>query len=39
MQFEFIIGIDNDPTTNLEVIANSFNDFFVKVGKYIVENI
>ena len=38
MQSEFII--DNDPTTNSEVIANSyFNDFFVDVGKSLAENI
>ena len=37
MQSEFII--DNDPTTNSEVIANSFNDFFVNVGKNFAENI
>ena len=37
MQSEFII--DNDPTTNSEVIANSFNDFFVNVGKNLAENI
>ena len=35
MQSEFII--DNDPTTNPEVIANSFNDFFVNVGKILLK--
>ena len=37
MQSEFII--DTVPTTNPEVIANSFNDFFVNVGKNLAENI
>ena len=37
MQSEFII--DNDPTTNSEVIANSFNDFSVNVDKNLAENI
>ena len=37
VQSEFII--DSDPTTNSEVIANSFNDFFVNVGKNLAENI
>ena len=35
MQSEFII--DNYPTTKSEVIANSFNDFFVNVGKNLAE--
>ena len=37
MQSEFIIV--NDPTTNSEVIANSFNDFIANVGKNLAENI
>ena len=37
MRFEFIF--DTVPTTNPEVIANSFNDFFVNVGKNLAENI
>ena len=37
MQSEFIT--DYDFTTNPEVIANSFNDFFVNVGKKLAENI
>ena len=37
MQSEFII--DTVPTTNPEVIANSFNDFFVNAGKNLAENI
>ena len=37
MQFEFII--DNDSTTNPVTIANSFNDFFVSVGKNLADNI
>ena len=37
MQSEFII--DNDSTTNPLTIANSFNDFFVNVGKNLEDNI
>ena len=37
MQSEFII--DTVPITNPEVIANSFNDFLVNVGKNLAENI
>ena len=37
MQSEFII--DYDSTTNPVTIANSFNDFFVKVGKNLFDNI
>ena len=37
LQSEFIIN--TVPTTNPEVIANSFNDFFVNVGKNLAENI
>ena len=37
MQSEFII--DNDFTTNPVTIANSFNDFFVNVGKNLADNI
>ena len=37
MQSEFII--DNDSTTNPVTIANSFNDFFVNVGKNLADNI
>ena len=37
MQSEFIF--DTVPTTNPEVIANSFKDFFVNVGKNLAENI
>ena len=37
MQSEFII--DTDPTTNPEVIANSFNDFFDDVVKNFAENV
>ena len=37
MQSEFII--DTDPTSNPEVIENSFNDFFVNVGKNLAKNI
>ena len=36
MQSEFII--DTVPTTDPEVIANSFNDLFVNVGKNLAEN-
>ena len=37
MHSEFII--DNDSTTNPVSIANSFNDFFVNVGKNLADNI
>ena len=37
IQSEFII--DNDSTTNPVTIANSFNDFFVNVGKNLADNI
>ena len=37
MQSEFII--DYDSTANPVTIANSFNDFFVKVGKNLADNI
>ena len=37
MQSVFII--DNDPTTNPEAIAKSFNNLFVIVGKNLAENI
>ena len=37
MQSEFII--DTVPTSDPEVIANSFNDFFVNVVKNLAENI
>ena len=37
MQSEFVTDIDL--TTNPEVIANSFNDFYVNVDKNLAENI